>query len=132
MEDIISVEYKYKERKFNDDLVCSLTRFMDKYLLSNSELFKTYLYNDLAVFSSENLLQIAFRVPGATRGGIVLQRLNHYQFKIKSINFNEDVCFGEFQCYDTKLREDIKDYIGKILDFSNVKLLNNKEVDVSE
>lgn len=130
MEDIIFVEYKYKEKGFRDDLICSLTKFMDKYLLYKTNLFYTYIYNDLTIFSNKNELQIAFRVPGATRGGIVLERLNHNQFKIKQFRFNEDVCFGEFKCYDERLRTDIQKFVGSILDFSNVKLLNNKGVDI--
>lgn len=119
--------------KFNDsddkygDLVCELTEFFDKYDLNNMsyEWFKTYLYNDLDVFSDKDILQIAFRKPGATRGGIQLERIDSNKFRIKSIHFNEDVCFGEFACYDEKLREASKKYIGEILDFSDVKLMNN-------
>lgn len=131
MEDIIKVEYKYKN-DIHGDFVCSLTRFMDKYLLSNTNLFYTYIYNDLAIFSNKDELQIAFRVPGATRGSIVLKRLNQYQFRIKTFRFNESVCFGEFKCYDDKLKEDIKEFEGSILDFSEVKLINNKKVDIYE
>lgn len=131
MEDIILVEYKY-ENDVRGDLICSMTKFMDKYLLSKIKLFYTYLYNDLAIFSNDNEFQIAFRVPGATRGGIVLERIDQYKFKIVQFRFNEDVCFGQFKCYKEELKEDINYYIGKVLDFSKVKLLNNKEVDVNE
>ena len=60
----IIVEYKYKT--INDrygDLVCELTEFMDKYLIDLTELFRTYLYNDIGVFSKMGFLQIAVRVP---------------------------------------------------------------------
>lgn len=33
--------------------------------------------------------------------------------------------FGEFACYESSLKDDIDIYIGRILDFSDVKLLNN-------
>lgn len=131
MEDLI-VEYKFKNANLKGDLVCGITRFMDTYLLYKSDLFYTYLYNDLTIFSNKDELQIAFRVPGATRGGIVLERLDQNRFKIKQVRFNEDVCFGEFKCYNETLREDIKCFIDKVLDFSNVELLNNKEVDQNE
>lgn len=64
MEDII-VRYKWSNDKKSGDLVCSLTEFIDNYLLfsKRSEYMYTYLYNDLEVFSTNSLLQIAFRYP---------------------------------------------------------------------
>lgn len=62
----ILVSYKYKtiEDKYGD-LVCEVTEFMDKYLLYKSDngWYKTYLYNDIGVFSKSGYLQLAFRVP---------------------------------------------------------------------
>ena len=57
---------RYKYNKEHGDLVCEVTEFMDEYLLGlkyGNPMFCTYLYNDLAVFSNEDLLRIAFRVP---------------------------------------------------------------------
>lgn len=60
------VRYKYGTSDVKGDLVCELTEFMDKYLLCSKQLYtfyKTYLYNDIGVFSEPNCLQMAFRVP---------------------------------------------------------------------
>ena len=37
------------------------------------------------------------------------------------------MCFGDFACYKKELANDIDVYIGRILDFSDVDLLNNYE-----
>lgn len=135
MNDLIYVYYKYDTIRYNNDLVCSLTKFMDSYLIRSSVYsgYRTYIYNDLDIFSTNDLLQIAFRVPGATRGSILLKRLNDNQFEIIGFHFNRDVCFDEFACYDIRLEKDIQDYVGKVLDFSNVQLINNKrEVESNE
>lgn len=129
MEDAIIIKYKWSNEDKYGDLVCELTEFFDKYILDknkNYSWYKTYLYNDISVFSNNGYLQIAFRVPGATRGGIQLERIDMNKFKIIDIHFNQDVCFGEFACYKKQLKEDSKQYIGRILDFSKVELLNNK------
>lgn len=122
------VRYKYSKADKYGDLVCDLTEFFDKYIPNRNQysFYKTYLYNDIGIFSNLNYLQIAFRVPGATRGGIFLSRLNENQFMIKDIHFNEDCCFGNIGCYDRAILEDSKQLIGCILDFSNVCLRNNK------
>lgn len=130
MKDIIEVRYLWNNDKKDGDLVCELTEFMDKYLLHKSMLTycKTYLYNDICIFSSNNILQIAFRYPGATRGGILLERLSPKTFEIKGIHFNMDSCFSKkLGCYDEKLKDDVDIWIGKVLDFSKVTLINNFE-----
>lgn len=43
-------------------------------------------------------------------------------------HFNIDVCFGEFACYKEELKDAFDVYIGRILDFSDVKLLNNNAI----
>ena len=127
MEGTIEVRYLWNNDKPNGDLVCELTEFMDKYLLykAKTRYCKTYLYNDLGVFSTDELLRIAFRYPGATRGSILLERISYHKFKIVGFQFNMDQCFDEFACYDRALLNDIDDWVGKILDFSNVTLVNN-------
>lgn len=126
MEDIM-VRYKWSSDKKSGDLVCEVTEFMDKYLLwkNKSTYMVTYLYNDLEIFSTNSLLQIAFRYPGATRGGILLKRLDKNRFEIIGFNFNVSVCFDEFAIYDNKLKSDIDKYIGRILNFTEVTLMNN-------
>lgn len=59
-------------------------------------------------------------------GGIQLKRLSHDLYKITSVTFNIDVCFEEYARYEKSLQEDIKQYYGRVLNFSNVNLYNNK------
>ena len=128
MEDTIIVEYMWRNDKPNGDLVCDITRFMDNYLKNKRLLSycKTYLYNDLGIFSTNNLTRIAFRYPGATRGSILLKRLSTKQFEIMGFQFNTDTCFSEqLGCYKLQLQQDIDEWIGKVLDFSKVTLVNN-------
>lgn len=123
----MKVRYKYED-ELNDDLVCELTEFMDEHLIGDKLNYCcTYLYNDLDIFSDKdnNKYQIAFRYPGATRGGILLKRLEKDLFEIIGIHFNKDVCFGEFAIYKETLRKDIDKFIGQTLDFSEVTLINN-------
>ena len=125
MEESIQVRYLWNS-SYKDDLVCELTEFMDKYVKHKVEYMFTYLYNDLGVFSSKNILQIAFRYPGATRGSIILKRIDAKKFEIVGINFHTDCCFSEnFGCYNEKLKDDIDSFIGRVLDFSDVILINN-------
>ena len=114
--------------KYDNDLVCELTEFMDRYLEYTPKTYiKTYLYNDLNVYGKDNnrYYIVAFRYPGATRGGIYLKRIGKDLFEITDIKFNEDVSFGKFSCYKKELKEDVKEFIGRTLDFSEVHLLNN-------
>lgn len=125
----IKVRYKWDTDEY-EDLICELTEFFDKYFTSdikkaNVTLWRTYLWNDLDK-NDDGTFRISFRVPGATRGGLILKRINYNEFQILNIHFIEDTCFGQFQCYDKKLKEDSNQFINKILDFSDVKLINNK------
>ena len=128
METTIIVEYKYKSKYDpHGDLICSMTEYFDKYIPNRKQYswYKTYLYNDIGIFSDKGLNRIAFRVPGATRGCIDLERIDKNHFKIIDIHFNEDCCFGNIGCYKKSILKASRQFIGKILDFSNVKLLNN-------
>lgn len=128
METPIIVEYKYKSKYDpHGDLICSMTEYFDKYIPNRKQYswYKTYLYNDIGIFSDKGLNRIAFRVPGATRGCIDLERIDKNHFKIIDIHFNEDCCFGNIGCYKKSILKASRQFIGKILDFSNVKLLNN-------
>lgn len=126
----MKVRYRFSGDKKDGDLVCELTEYMDEYIPKASKYtwYKTYLYNDILLFSEPNdYYQIAFRVPGATRGGIILDRVDNNKFKIRDIHFNTDVAFiSGIGCYKDELKEDIKQFIGCELDFSNVYLVNNK------
>lgn len=126
MANTYKVEYKY-ENKSDSDFVCEMTKAMDEHLLTlvSRDLFYTYLYNDLCIFASPDLYQIAFRVPGATRGSILVKRLSEHKFKIMGVRFYEDVCFGEFACYKDSVKNVVDKYIGSTLDFSDVELNNN-------
>lgn len=124
----IKVKYKWNNEDKYGDLVCELTEYMDNFLIDSkkeSKLFCTYLYNDIGVFSKEGFLQIAFRVPGATRGSIIVRRLDSNKFRIEGVHFNVDVCFEICPCYKRDIVDAIDLYIGRVLDFSNVELLNN-------
>lgn len=127
MRDVLLVEYKWNDGDEYGDLVCDVTKFMDNYILhkTSHSYHYTYLYNDLLHLSTKNLLQIAFRYPGATRGSIILKRLDTNKFEIVGYHYNMDVCFDEFGVYDRQMIDDMDIYVGSILDFSNVKLMNN-------
>ena len=128
------MSYKYKDTKINDDLVCEVTEFLDKYIKfeKRNAWFKTYLYNDLSIYADtvcandtahQVLYMIPFRVPGATRGGILLSKLNDTQYRIETIEFiGETCCSEQFGCYNDSLVYDAKQLNGKIRDFKNVKL----------
>lgn len=122
----MQVMYKYNNPD-NDDLVCELTKFFDKYKLDNysKSYWITYLWNDLCDTDKSNLYNIAFRLPGATRGHLVVERIDLNRFKIVDIFFIEEECFGKFACYKSELKNDCKKFIGEVLDFSEVTLYNN-------
>lgn len=137
----LNVSYKYKNSSSSDDLVCDLTVFMDRFMSEGCKkcvFFKTYMYNDLSIYVNDlsigvnepniggKTYTIPLRAPGATRGGILLSRIDYNKFKILDILLIEDTCFGKYGCYDIGLKYAILDYKGKILDFSNVQLVNNR------
>ena len=66
----IKVRYKYNNGDRYGDLICELTEFMDRYLITYSELSRTYLYNDISVMFKHGFLQISFRVPRCYKGFI--------------------------------------------------------------
>lgn len=108
---------------------CDFTRECDKFnfMLNNREdrpWFRTYLYEVEAelrcglvytdpILGREEVrdgIYIPFRVPGATRGHIKLDK-DHI---ITEIKFYEDTSFGGSipECYDRKVVEATKKYIG--------------------
>lgn len=106
------------------------TRFLDEYrkdtIMKQEDWFKdcmsTYLwYPDIESEKYENgVKHIAFRLPGATRGHITVDK----DYKILDIVFYKETCFGhkvnEVNCYKEEVVEDAnKEYIGKVLDIHN-------------
>lgn len=116
----IKINYLYNDSC--PDLVCDLTRFMDKYIKYETSM-QTYLYNDLSSFSSKDLIKILIRFPGATVGYVTLKLLTDNLYLIDNIICYEDECFGNaYGCYSESLKNDIGIWIGQVLDFSNIKL----------
>lgn len=134
MNRVMLVDYKYDHDKQNPenygDLCCELTSFIDGYIKVKKRrytYFKTYLYNDVNITEKFGI-RISFRLPGATRGSIGVQKIDDNQYKITDIHFIEDTCFGDFGCYQKQVVKKSKKFIGDILDFSNVLLKNNDRV----
>lgn len=74
----IMVKYKWNNDNKYGDLVCEITEFMDKYLLSakaTNTLYRTYLYNDLGAFSDDGFLHISFRVPRGYSWGYTIKKI---------------------------------------------------------
>ena len=65
---------------------------------------------------------------GATRGSIELERLSQNKFKILKISYNYEQCFGKYACYDSELMDKTNIFINDVLNFENVCLLNNKDI----
>lgn len=60
------VKYKWDNGDMYGDLICELTEFMDKFIITEKQIYqfyRTYLYNDIGVYSELNCLQMSFRVP---------------------------------------------------------------------
>ena len=122
----ITVNYKFKNIKICNDLVCSLTEYFDTYLLKECKYcnwYKCYLYNDLV--KTNKGLCIMIRLPGCTVGCIYLVRLSEHTFRISDIYFDYDYCFGKYVRFKKELLTDSNRYIGRVLDFCNVELINN-------
>lgn len=90
----------------------NFTKFLDKYridtIMNLEEPYKsmmtTYLmYDDIENIDGENYDSIAFRVPGATRGHIVVDK----DFNIDNIVFYDDTCFNKnkngVECYKKEI-----------------------------
>lgn len=119
----MKVKYMYESDK-SSDLVCELTEFMDTFLidrLKDHMWMKTYLWESI-----DDGKRIAFRVPGATRGCLDLEKKSENIYRIINIHFYNDTCFGKnphtLECYKTEVVEGVEKYIGQELDFSEVKL----------
>lgn len=127
MSEIMKVYYKWNNGDKYGDLCCEMTEYFDKYIPNRKQhsWYKSYLFNDIGTFSNKELCRIPLRVPGATRGCIDLERVNKNQFIIMDIHFYEDTCFGNIGCYDRAIIKASQKYIGKMLDFTNVELMNN-------
>jgi hypothetical protein len=88
-----------------------LTREMDKHRSYESEISHTYIYDHQL-----NKGSWALRLPGATRGSIIVDNEN----AIKDINLYEDTCFGRLGCYKESVREMVRRFVGYKIVFENV------------
>jgi hypothetical protein len=98
-----------------------ITRSLDDYIIFDYYCNKTYiLYPEQLKDENNKLIDewgSCIRVPGATRGCIVLTK----DFIIKDIILYEDQCFRKIGCYKRQLKKDFgeikKRYIGSQLVF---------------
>lgn len=88
------------------DWVNDLTKEMDSYFTNkeHSRIWRTYLYEPQK--ASDNCYVI--RVPGATRGGIYVDK----KMIIKDIRLCEDTCFIKSNLYSRDILKIFKKYIG--------------------
>lgn len=85
----------------------NLTEELDKYLLVKYPFNKTYLWGYEEGVEIDNNI-ISFRVPGATRGHIVVTE----DFIIKEIVIYKDAYDSVWACYKPEVVEIIPKYIG--------------------
>lgn len=103
----------------------NFTQFLDEYRTEDimgmespyKEMMSTYLWYQDIVNKNEH---IAFRLPGATRGHITVDK----QYVIKDILFYGDTCFNEkhngIKCYKLDVVADAtKKFRGTVLDIHN-------------
>lgn len=129
MKETIKVEYLWPSLD-TTELKCDITKYMDKYVKYKTNYSQSYLYNDLIEISNNSLFKIVFRYPGASRGCIYLKRIDTYKFEVIGFGFNKEMCFSDSNgCYNEKLEDEIDTYIGSILDFEGVYLLNNRGIE---
>ena len=103
MENTMKVTYKYKNLS-KTDLVCDLTKFIDKYIVLQpitNYPYQTYIYNDMQIFSTKHLKI----------------------YKIDRIKIYDSSFGVGIGCYDSKLANDVKKFKNYNLDFSEVTLI---------
>lgn len=125
MENIMKVTYKYKNLS-KTDLVCDLTKFIDKYIILHPITdypYQTYIYNDMQIFSTKHLKRMVIRAFGATRGVIGLKQITDNIYKIDRIKIYDSSFGVGIGCYDSKLANDVKKFKNYNLDFSEVTLI---------
>ena len=107
------------------------TQFLDEYRIDAyknleypyNEMMTTYLWNtdvESPFNETEMIKHIAFRVPGATRGHIAVDR----DYIIREIVFYDDTCFDAMhkgiECYDKKVIKAANErFLGTKLDIHN-------------
>lgn len=104
---------------YSNEGICEFTIDCDRFLLPEliKNSFCTYLWDMGSIRWSHDRGFISFRVPGATRGSIVIGMDNI----IKDIIFYDDVCFGNISCYQPEIVSFIhKKYIGKTFNRSEI------------
>lgn len=104
--------------------LCDITKEMDKYNIRCAgqndwiaELNQTYImdpekHEELG--DNRDLYAAAFRVPGATRGYILLEKLSVCgEYKILEFHFHEDTSFASaIGCYNPDIVDAMKRFIG--------------------
>jgi hypothetical protein len=104
MELITKQRYKGDSAFYND-----MTKEFDNYLLYKGT-FETYIMEPEEFTDGRSC---ALRVPGATRGAVVVDENN----VITEIVLYEDTCFGKVACYDRSILDILPSYIGAKLVF---------------
>lgn len=125
MENTMKVTYKYKNLS-KTDLVCDLTKFIDKYIVLQpitNYPYQTYIYNDMQIFSTKHIKRMVIRAFGATRGVIGLKQITDNIYKIDRIKIYDSSFGVGIGCYDSKLANDVKKFKNYNLDFSEVTLI---------
>lgn len=105
---------------FTNDGINEFTLDCDRFLLyKGNDCMRTYLWNMGEVQWFGDVGGIAFRVPGATRGNIKIDK----EYRIIDVVFFYDVCFSKIKCYDSRIVDFIKNkYVGSKFDCTKVFL----------
>jgi hypothetical protein len=111
------------DSKFSHEIRNELTEFIDKYRIYKNipkdeykDLFTTYIHIDNTdvydlLHNKNDISILAFRIPGATRGGIYIRQINrtdtdidiNIECEIMKVSFCEDTCFKIFKTYSRKV-----------------------------
>ena len=106
---------------------CDITKEMDKYNMRcagqndwMAELNHTYIMDPEKheePGDNRDLYAAPFRVPGATRGYILLEKLSDYmEYKILEFHFYEDTSFASaIGCYNPDIVDAMKQFIGDMI-----------------
>lgn len=111
------------------EYVNDVTKFMDTFslMLENEKYNKDSTYRFMCATylldpdKNGNETIIMFRVPGATRGNIVVEPVDiegKTGYKIKEFRFIESTCFSKnLRCYKKDITEAVKKFIGDVIMF---------------
>lgn len=122
------LRYASKTARLNE-YVNEVTKFMDTHntLMKNSKYGEdsTYKFMNTTYLMDPELFNdatvITFRVPGATRGCIVVDKVDvdgTVGYKIKEFRFIETTCFSAaIGCFERDIIEAVKKFIGDVIVF---------------